>query len=114
MRYIFEITDKEYWRVDRGYSKNEGTTLDINKLQEHLRWAVKNKQLLVSGNRLIDFGQEDNCNLSMMIATNNFRLKGDFAEMVGNTDPTRRLRGKLIPGISVRSTTGVLPYRSRI
>lgn len=113
-KYEFVITDPEYWRVEKGFSKNDGKELDFEKLRDDLAEKVRLKILLVSGDRLVNFGSPDNnSNISVLVSTKCFQLKQNVAEVVGNTNPAKRLRGSIVSGVKVRSTTGVSPYRMR-
>lgn len=112
--YTFEITDSDYWRVEKGYSKNNGKDLDFDRLENDLFHKIRLKELVVSGNILVNFGSIDNnSNVSLLVATKTFQLKQNVAQVVGNKDPKKRLRGNVVCGVKVRSKEGVLPYRWR-
>ena len=114
-KYEFIITDPEYWRVETGFSTNGGKELDFEKLSNDLAEKVRLKILLVSGDQLVNFGSPDNnSNVSLLVSTKCFQLKQNVAEVVGNTNPEKRLRGSIVTGVKVRSKTGVSPYRVRI
>jgi len=113
--YKFEITDSEYWRDKKGFSMNGGKDLDLESLVIHLCKKIRSKEILVSGDLLLDFGAiETNCNVSFLMATKEFEMKENVFKVKDSPDETKSLKGQVIRGVKVRNTNGELPYRRRI
>lgn len=113
--YIFEVTDPDHWKHEKGYLKDNGYELDVDRLQTDLLNKISSTELVVSGNILVDFGSVDhNLNISLLLATKKFELAQIVVHPNGNADLGKRLAGDVVAGVKVRSTKGPLPYRWRI
>jgi len=111
--FTFNVTDQEYWKNKRGYSKSNGKVLDIESLTSDLLEQIRNKEILVSGDLLVHFGNShNNSNVDIMLETGCARLKRNI--LSATNLPNKILRGKTLRGINVQSLTGVSPYRLRI
>jgi len=111
--FRFEITDQEYWKNIRGYSRNNGQVLDMEKLTTDLLEKIRCNVLLVSGDVLVDFGSiAENSSVQTLLELKRVELEKDV--LVVNNAPDNKLRGKTLHGVKVRSLTGVAPYRKRL
>lgn len=113
--YKFEITDSDYWRDQKGFSMNGGEDLDLESLVMDLCKKIRSKEILVSGNLLLDFGAIDtNINVSILMKKKVLEIKDNVVQVSGTDNPEKKLAGDVIRGVKVRNTNGDLPYRRRI
>ena len=114
-KFSIEITDTEYWRVQKGYSKNNGKELNRELLISDLYNQIRLNHLLISGDLLVNFGKLDlNNDISLLVKTETFSMNQNVFEVSGNKDSKKKLKGVVIPGIRIRSNGSALPYRSRL
>lgn len=113
--YKFEITDPDYWRDKKGYSLNGGKDLNLESLVIDLCRKIRSREILVSGNLLLNFGAiETNMNVAFLMQTRGFQIKDNVFQVSDTDSPKKKLAGHVVRGVKVRNENGPLPYRSRI